>query len=487
MTQRFQRRAAIGALLATAAALPANSVQAQKRPNIIYIFTDQQSATMMSCAGNPWLKTPAMDYIADNGVRFTRAYCTNPVSSPSRTSLMTGRMACDFTTWQNERVHDNHTAGSIRTISDQVKNTSLGAWMQKTEYELVYGGKTHLPKPLMPNVQGFNILTGDERDDLVEKSAEFIRERRSDKPYMMIVSLINPHDICYMAIRDFPLTGAHKNVAKTGNKATRVLDKAVKTPEGVSTDEFYATLCPPLPGGYEIQKDEPKAIGSLLDKYGFRREARANYTDRQWRLHRWAYCRLTEYVDAQIQVVLDAIRESGQEENTIIIFSSDHGDMDATHRLEHKSVLYEPAANIPFMVMWKGHIAAGRVDNTHLVSNHLDLLPTVCDYAGINGKADPRGASLRPLLEQKKGEWRKTLGVDAEVGAMVVAEDGLKYCRYTLAGIEENQLLDLKADPYETRQFASDAKYARRLKELREEFETKWFPTNRINLSKTNE
>ena len=68
-----------------------SSVNSVKKPNIIYIFVDQQSASMMSCAGNQWLKTPAMDYIAGNGIRFTRAYTTNPVSSPARVSLMTGR------------------------------------------------------------------------------------------------------------------------------------------------------------------------------------------------------------------------------------------------------------------------------------------------------------------------------------------------------------------------------------------------------------
>lgn len=68
-----------------------NQKQDAKKPNIIYIYTDQQSASMMSCAGNEWLKTPAMDYIAENGIRFTRAYSPNPVCSPSRVSLMTGR------------------------------------------------------------------------------------------------------------------------------------------------------------------------------------------------------------------------------------------------------------------------------------------------------------------------------------------------------------------------------------------------------------
>ena len=130
-----------------------------------------------------------------------------------------------------------------------------------------------------------------------------------------------------------------------------------------------------------------------------RKNARENFTDNQWRHHRWAYCRLTEMVDQKIQLILNGLKESGQEENTLVIFSSDHGDMDASHRMEHKSTLYEESANIPFMAMWKGQIPVGQVDDEHLISNGLDLLPTVCDYAGIAGKSDPRGRSLRPLFE----------------------------------------------------------------------------------------
>ena len=204
-------------------------------------------------------------------------------------------------------------------------------------------------------------------------------------------------------------------------------------------------------------------------------KARKSWSEKDWRLHRWAYHRLTEVVDRQIQELLDALKESGQEENTLVLFSSDHGDMSSAHRMEHKTFLYEESAGIPFMAMWKGQIPAGRVDDSHLVSNGLDLLPTVCDYAGIKGVADPRGKSLRPLLEGKPVEWRTTLGVESECGRMVVHENGCKYIKYDAAG-EEEQLLDLTADPHETKHFTADAAYAARLDTLRNAFETEWFP-----------
>ncbi|MBN2376006.1 MAG: sulfatase-like hydrolase/transferase [Sedimentisphaerales bacterium] len=451
-----------------------NIQKVKKKPNIIFICTDQQSASMMSCAGNKWLKTPAMDYIAENGIRFTRAYSTNPVCSPARVSMITGRFAASFNDNQGNPARENHGSMKIGKICDEVKTTTIAAFLQKAGYDLVYGGKEHLPQELTPKALGFQDICDDEREKLAEETAKYIKSKH-DKPYYMVVSLINPHDICYMAIRDFANTESEKNLAKRGKVEIATLDKASKIPDRVSEDEFFEKYCPPLPPNYPPQKDEPKAIDYLLEQRNFRRQARDKYTDRQWRHHRWAYCRLTEFVDSKIQTILDAIKQSGNDENTLVIFSSDHGDNDASHHLEHKTTFYQESANIPFLAMWKGQIPPGQVDNMHLVSNGLDLLPTVCDYAGIHGVSDTRGKNLRPLFEGKYIKWRDTLGVESEIGRMVVSKDNLKYIKYDAQGLEE-QLLDLNSDPHETTHFTDDPKYTSKLNKLRKSFETEWFP-----------
>ncbi|MFT6810984.1 MAG: arylsulfatase A-like enzyme [Saprospiraceae bacterium] len=428
---------------------------------------------MMSCAGNEWLNTPAMDYIADNGIRFTRAYTTNPVCSPARISLMTGRFPGYFKDNQGNEVRENRGSMKIPDVSQEVQNTTLSSYLKKANYELYFGGKEHLPKSLTPETLGFTDFSDDERDELATEAAIVIKADHK-KPYFMMVSLINPHDICYMALRQMATSKQDAGILKHADVELTTLDRAMKIPDGVSSEEFYKSYCPPLPENYEPQIDEPNAIKSLIRQRPFRKNARQNFTDDQWRHHRYAYHRLTEYVDEKIQTILDAVMESGEEKNTIIIFSSDHGDMSASHRMEHKSTLYEESANIPFMVMWKGHIPAGRVDETNLISNGLDLLPTVCDYAGIKGGSDPRGKSLRPLLEGRKIKWPKTLGVESEIGKMVVATNGLKYIRYDGAGFEE-QLLNLKEDPYETTHFTNDPKYSRQLKELKSIYDNEWF------------
>ena len=443
-----------------------------EKPNIIYIYTDQQSASMMSCAGNTWLKTPAMDYIANNGIRFARAYTTNPVCSPARVSLMTGRFPGFFNDGDGNQVRENGSSMKIPQVSDEVLETTIASYLNRAGYHLYYGGKEHLPPSLAPKALGFTDFSNDQRDVLAHEAAKVIKTRH-DKPYFMIVSLINPHDICYMAIRDF--SDPNLKLLQQGKTELAMLDSALKYPENISEEEFFTSFCPPVPHNFEPQKGEPQAIKCLLAEREFKQEAREKYTEKDWRRHRWAYLRLTEMVDEKVKVILDAIRESGQEENTLVIFSSDHGDMDAAHRMEHKTTLYEESANIPFMAMWKGHIPARQVDSVNLVSNGLDLLPTLCDYAGINCESDPRGMSLRPLFEREKVKWRNTLGVESQIGRMVVDKEGYKYIKYDAAGIEE-QLLDLNRDPYETMHFTNDPEYVRKLKVLQKEFNTTWFP-----------
>ncbi|MFK7981048.1 MAG: sulfatase [Saprospiraceae bacterium] len=444
-----------------------------QKPNIIYIFTDQQSANMMSCAGNRWLKTPAMDYIAENGIRFTRAYTTNPVCSPSRVSLMTGRFAGYFKDDQGNEVRENRGCMKIPQVSKEVLNTTITSYLKKANYDLYFGGKEHLPASLTPTTLGFTDFCEDERDELATEAAKVIKYKHN-KPYFMVVSLINPHDICYMALREMATSEKDAQLLKRADVELTMLDSAMKIPDGVSDEEFFKSYCPPLPENYEPQLDEPEAVKKLINLRPFRKNARENFTEHQWRHHRYAYHRLTEFLDNQVQIILDAVKESGQEENTLIIFSSDHGDMSASHRMEHKSTLYEESANIPFMAMWKGHIPAGKVDDENLVSNGLDLLPTVCDFAGIKGMSDPRGKSLRPLFEGKEVKWRETLGVESEIGKMVIHENGLKYLRYDAAGFEE-QLLNLKVDPFETTHFTNDLKYKSQLKKLQKIYEEEWF------------
>jgi choline-sulfatase len=417
------------------------------RPNIVYIFTDQQSATMMSCAGNDDLETPAMDSLAAEGVRFERAYCGNPVCLPSRFAMMTGKMPSVIDVRSNDHRH-------VDAVPDEIQAGGLGWLLRDAGYDVAYGGKVHLPR-MTPEDIGFDVLTGNERDGLADACASYIREAR-DRPFLLVASFINPHDICYMAIRDFAEADIQKRILARGETELAALDEALQIPEGVSREAFFETLCPPLPDNFEPQQDEPEAIRDLQAQRPFKRSARQNWSEERWRMHRWAYCRLTERVDAQIGQVLEALRESGQAENTVVIFSSDHGDMDGAHRMEHKTAFYEEACRIPLIVSQPGTTPAGAVDDTHLVSNGLDLIPTLCDYAEIDPPADLEGVSFRaPAEGRMPSAWREVLPIEGEFGHALVT-DRYKYALYD-SGEHREQLLDLEERPLEMRNAAQDA------------------------------
>lgn len=426
------------------------------RPNILFIFTDQQSSRMMSCAGNPWLSTPAMDSIAAAGTRFDRAYCTDPVCVPSRFSLMTGRMPSAIGLRSNSARH-------IDGIPEEITRDGLGYLLQRAGYETVYGGKTHLPKMTAEDV-GFRYLTHDERDGLAETTAEYLRQDH-DRPFMLVSSFINPHDICYMAIRDFMESEHERRLVEKGAVETATLDEALRLPEGVSREEFFATHCPPLPDNHLPQEHEPQAIRDLVAQRPFRRKAREHYTDEQWRMHRWAYCRLTEAVDRQIGVVLDALREGPHADNTLVIFSSDHGDMDSAHKMEHKTAFYDEACRVPLVVSWPGHVREGVVDSDTLVSNGLDLLPTLCDYAGVTIPDWVEGRSFRAAAEGHRPPSREVLPVESEIGRMLLGRR-FKYMRFD-DGEHAEQLIDLERDPLETRNATADLEHADVLASMR--------------------
>ena len=176
-------------------------------------------------------------------------------------------------------------------------------------------------------------------------------------------------------------------------------------------------------------------------------------------------------MDREIGHVLDALREAGLEDETLIVLTSDHGDMDSAHRLEHKSVLYEEAVHVPLVLSYRDAIPAGNVDRVHLVSNGLDLLPTLCDYAGIRRPEGLPGRSLRPLTACQSASWRDFVVVESQSGRMLRTER-FKYCVYD-SGQHREQLINCIEDPGEMRNLVGIEKEEPVLNEHRERLR-KW-------------
>ena len=424
----------------------------RKRPNILVIMTDQQSAHMMSCAGNGSLRTPALDRLSASGVRFNRAYATNPVCVPSRFSLQTGRMPSSIGMKWNEDL----------PVPDAVIQQSLGPLFHAAGYETVYAGKVHLPGALKDiETNGYRRLTTDYRRDMADACAEFIKQPH-EKPFFLFASFVNPHDICYLAINDALRLQGRPPFDNTASETCEAVADEVRTKEPGARPKL-----PPLPDNHAVCQTEPQAITTdyLTHEYHgalYRRHARDEWGETEWRIFRYVYRRLCEMVDAHIGRVLDAVRDAGLEKDTLIVFTSDHGDMDGAHKMQHKSVLYEEAARVPMILSRKGVLPEGVVDDDSLVSNGLDLLPTLCDAAGIKTPDGLHGRSLLQLAATGKDPgWRDAVVVESLHGRMLTT-GRFKYSVY-FSGDNREQLVDLEDDPGEMINLAGDETVEKRL------------------------
>ncbi|MGK0239162.1 MAG: arylsulfatase A-like enzyme [Candidatus Pelagisphaera sp.] len=416
-----------------ASCLP-HSFAANERPNIVFIITDQHHAGMMSAAGNPHLETPALDSLANQGVRFTKAYVANPVCMPSRVAMATGMMPGRLGVFNN---------GMKADIPEHVDENSLGKLMKRAGYDTFYGGKTHLSPSLEPRTAGYDKFFKNQREELPAACIEFIETPR-ENPFFVVASFINPHDICFAfnAYKYFP-------------QRLPLVDELYKQATQLPLDQL-----PPLPANHNIQTGEPIAIESSLKINAVTpaKIIRKEYDELQWRYYRWIYCRLTERVDGHIAKILDALKLNGLDENTIVLFTADHGDMDASHGLASKNHFYEESSGVPFLMRQNGSIPAGVVNDTHLISTGLDILPTLCDYAGIAAPNHLIGRSLRPIAEGRQTkEHRKFVVSENNIGRMV-RSDRYKYCVY-IEGDQRESLVDLKKDPGELTNLATHPEY----------------------------
>lgn len=414
------------------------STHSDQKPNILFIMTDQQHSGMMSCTGNPLLSTPALDQLAAEGIRFENAYASNPVCVPSRMSMATGMMPARLGALDN-------SGTKVKRLPKEAAQYSMGKLMKAAGYDTFYGGKTHLSPELIPNRNsGYDAYFKDQREHLPKACVDFMREKRN-RPFFAVASFINPHDICYAY-------NAYKKREKMMPGVNELYERASKMPP----DEL-----PPLPDNFEIPEFEPDAVktNGKITAVTPSKIMRKEYDEREWRIYRWIYCRLTEEVDGHIGQILDGLKASEQEDNTLVVFVSDHGDMDASHGLASKGVMYEESVHVPLIIRHPGTLAPGTVDPS-LVNIGIDLLPTFCDFANVTVPKHLLGRSLR-----SDGAQRPYVASENDWSRMIRTER-FKYCAYK-EGQQKESLVDLQNDPGEMVNLASDNKFQRELTEHR--------------------
>jgi arylsulfatase A-like enzyme len=376
-----------------------------------------------------------MDRLAERGVRFDRAYCPEPVCGPSRASMLTGRMP-------HETGVTSNSSGGPSEFADE----SLGSLLRDAGYETAYAGKWHLPSmgPDEAPEYGFDVVGGFDDRALPGACEEFIAEREDDRPFFLTAHFDDPHNIC---------------------EWSRSQNLPWGSVEDVPTEE-----CPPLPANFPAPPFEPGSLADLRrEMQDIRGEIDGDWPPEAWRHYRHAYYRLVERVDDALDRILSALDDAGVRDDTLVVFTSDHGDMNAAHELNQKWALYDESARVPLIV----DAPDGRsgVVDSHLVSTGLDLLPTLCDYAGATPPDDLHGRSLLPLVEDGHvDDWRDAVVAEShmyDLNARMVRTDQYKYAVYGRGRYRE-QLFDMEADPGEMVNLATDADYADVLDDHRE-------------------
>jgi len=422
----------------------------QQRPNIVYVIVDQMASDAMSCAGNPLVSTPSLDRLAGDGVRFDRAYCAFPLCVPSRAAMFTGRMPHEAGIYVNTNI-----------IRDEELPFETLAWkLNDGGYQTHYIGKWHLTIPMddsarhgfqqveHPGVHGFDSVNA-------RLAVEFLRQKHV-KPFFLCVSFMNPHDCCWLVL---------------GQDLSELEGPIPALP---ATDKL-----PPLPDNFGIPEGEPDYIRRWQEENSERIYPSFYWDETQFRAYQWQYYRLVEKVDSLLGRVFDAVYASPDAGNTIIIFSSDHGDGSSRHHWNQKWSAYDESAKVPFIIAGKPVRKKGTSDS-RLVSSGLDLLPTVCDYAGVNPPEKISGRSLRPLLDDRpEGAWRKYVVTEISFGSWVdsyhtdtfprarmLRTEDYKYVVFDHGMIRE-QLIDMQNDPGEMKNLAMDPAYGAVLDEHR--------------------
>jgi arylsulfatase A-like enzyme len=444
--------------LSLVALLPSTTIQVQahykpskkQRPNIIYIMTDQQWGKAMSCAGNSQLKTPNIDRLAAKGVRFTQAYCTAPLSGPSRFSMFTGYNPSAYGMMENNT-----------PMPDSLHQKTLGRILTSEGYKCAYAGKWHVHTVSMPeqNPFGFEAIHPHNDYGLAEASIRFLK-RKHKKPFFLVVSYDNPHNICeYARGQEMPYA-------------------SIKEPK--------LEDCPTLPFNFSPSAYEAAVI-PFEKKKNFSLYPTTSYSPDNWRRYVNAYYRLVEGVDKELGKLFDELDKQNLWENTIVIFTSDHGDGVAAHQWNQKSVLYDEVANIPLLVV-SPYAKEKGIESQELVSNGIDFMPTILDWAGIKKPKDRDGISFRSLVEHpQKTKSHKTQRLyvvtetkfdRSDTRGWMVRSANYKYVLYD-KGCYREQLFDLRKDKGEQVNLVEASNKQSILKKHRAYLKT-WMKTHHI-------
>jgi arylsulfatase A-like enzyme len=451
---------------------PSTKKAAAGAPNILFIMTDDQAQKALGIYGNEILKTPNMDRVGNEGMRFDEAFVTNSVCAPSRASYLTGLYSHTHGVTSNGEEPGWYEQMGLRP--DQVTYPML---LREAGYHTAVVGKWHI-KSMPTGFDHWAILRGQgsyfdpqfivngapvqfrgHTDDVIgDQALAYLRQRPEEQPFCLCFQFKAPHGPWepdprfYEAFKDveIPLPVSFEDGPPDG--APLALSKTTMTIAGMGDFYHKAERRPP-----QVDKDLPPAERTRANLQAMVRN----------------YYRVLLGVDENVGRVLDFLDDNGLADNTIVVFTSDNGFFLGEFGFYDKRLMYEPSIRVPMLLRWPGHIRAGQVDVAHMVLN-IDVAPTLLDLAGAAVPEWMHGRSWKPLLEGKDARWREDFLYEwFEYPAVHCARKhrGVRTTRWKLIHFweqpDEWALYDLQEDPDELVNLIDQPGHARRIVELK--------------------
>jgi arylsulfatase A-like enzyme len=470
-------------------ALPGSNAIGQaakrKRPNIIYIMTDDHASHALSCYGSKINKTPNLDRIADEGMRFDNSFCTNSICAPCRAVVLTGKYSHINGVTDNRKRFD----GSQQTFPKLLqkagyKTAMIGKWHLKTDptgfdYWNVLPGQGAYYNPAMIEMGQRKKYTGYVTDIITDHALKWLKSLGTSEQFCLMYHHKAPHRRWepgpeHLTMYDDVKIPEPDNLFDDySDRGRAAKEQDMTIAETMNARDLKLTPPPDL-------TDEQQKLWDAA--YGPKNEAfeKANLKGKElirWKYQRYIkdYLRCIASVDDNVGRVLDYLDESGLVENTVVFYTSDQGFYLGDHGWFDKRFMYEESLRMPLMVRCPKHIKAG--STTGDIVLNLDFAPTFLDIAGVSIPDDMQGESLVPiLLGRTPGDWRESMYYHYyEYPAVhsVKRHYGVRTKRYKLIhfyhDIDEWELYDLEKDPSEMKSVYGDPAYAGIVKELKAE------------------
>ena len=425
-----------------------------RRPNLLFVFTDDQPQQCMGCMGNRHIRTPQMDRLAAEGVLFTNAFVTTAICCSNRACILTGQYM------RRHGIEDFH-----KPLSAEAFAQTYPALLRKAGYRTGYLGKfavgwanedvrhLSLPAEKFDFWYGFGQMINFRQETdgrpryltsvMTEKAVEFLRTQPAGKPFCLTVALKEPHG------------------------PWNYFDPEVGDPYA------DATIPPPPTFTPEAYAAQPAFIRqSLAGGQGPRWFRQPELYQQRTR----TFYRLITRADTALGQIMAALKEHGFDDNTVVIFSSDHGEYQGAHGLSGKWLMHEESIRVPLIVRDPRLPADRRGRRCDETALSIDLAPTMLALAGVSIPKKMQGRDLGPLLRGQPGDWRDDFYYEHTYAhppqhripkCEGVRTERFKYIRYTDYDPPVEQLFDLTADPREEKDLAAGSPHAATLTRLR--------------------